>query len=95
MLEVAKRYLEYGVSSEAEAQLDVVEIDSERESLTFIKQRKVLGVSPGSRRKFTYRSPENKSLVLNSDWKAMAMSSFDFEDDPFWRIREEMDQLQR
>ena len=24
----------------------------------------------------------------------MAMNSFDFEDDPFWWIREEMDQLQ-
>ena len=45
-LEVAKKYLEYGVSPETIAQSDIVEIDSERESLTSAKHRKILGVSP-------------------------------------------------
>ena len=31
MLEVAKKYLEYGASLEAEAQPEIVEIDSKRE----------------------------------------------------------------
>ena len=93
MLEVAKKYLKYGVSLEAEAQPDVVEIDSKRESLTSAEQRKIQGVSPGSWRKFTYRSLKDKLPVQNPNWKAVAMSSFDFEDDPFRRIREEMDQL--
>ena len=34
-LEVAKHCLEYGVGPEAETQLDVVEVESERESFTF------------------------------------------------------------
>ena len=38
MLEVAKKYLEYGVSPEVEVQPDIVEIDSERESLTSAEQ---------------------------------------------------------
>ena len=93
-LEVAKKYLEYGVNLETVAQPDVVEIDSEQKPLSSAEQRKILGVSLGSRRKFTYRSLEEKLPVRNPDWKAMAMSSFNFEDDPFWRIREEMDVLQ-
>ena len=53
-LHVAKHCFEYGVSLEAEAQPDVVEIDSDRESLSSIEQRKILAASPGSRRKQTY-----------------------------------------
>ena len=93
-LEVAKHCLEYGVGLKAETQPDVVEIDSERELLSSVEQQKILVASPGSRRKFTYRSPEEKSPVRNLDRKAMVMSSFDFKDDRFWRIREEIDQLQ-
>ena len=63
-------------------QPDVAEIDSKRESLSSAKQRKILGVSPGSWRKTTYRSPRGKSPVRNPDWKAMAMNSFDFENNP-------------
>ena len=85
-LEVAKKYLEYGVNPEIVAQPNVVKIDLEKESLTSTEQRKILGVSLGSQRKFTYRSPEGKSSLRNPEWKAMAMSLFDFEDDPFWRI---------
>ena len=34
MLDIAKNMLEYGVSLEAEVQPDVVELDSDRESLS-------------------------------------------------------------
>ena len=91
-LEVVKKYLEYGVSPDTIA--DVVEIDSKRESLTSIEQHKILGVSLSPRKKWTYQSPEGKMPVQNPEWKAMAMSSFDFKDNPFQRIQEEMDQLQ-
>ena len=47
-LELAKHGLEYGVSLEAEAQLDVVEIDSDRKSLSSAEQWKILAASPGS-----------------------------------------------
>ena len=36
-LEVAKKYLEYGVSPETVAHLDVLEIDLERESLSSVE----------------------------------------------------------
>ena len=65
-------------------QPDVVEIDSKKESLSSAKQWKILATFLGSRKKFIYRSPEGKSLVQNLEWNAMAMSSFDFKDDPFW-----------
>ena len=93
-LEVAKYCLEYGVGLEAETQLDVVEIDSKRELQSSAEQRKILGIFLGSWRKFTYQSLEDKSPVQNLDWKSVAMNSFDFEDDPFRWIQEEMDQLQ-
>ena len=82
-LESAKCYIEYGINPEVETQPDVVEIDSERELLSSAKQRKILVASLGSRKKFTYWSPEGKSPVQNPDWKAIAMRSFEFEDHPF------------
>ena len=66
-LEVPKHCLEYGVGPKAEMQPDVVEIDSKRESLNSVEQRKILATSPGSRKKFTYRSPEEKLPVQNPD----------------------------
>ena len=65
-LEVAKKYLEYGVSPETVAQPDVVEVDLERESLSSAEQQK-MAASPSSRRKWTYRSAEGKSPVRNPD----------------------------
>ena len=47
-LEVAKQCLEYGVSLEVEAQPDVVEINSERESLSSVEQVRILATSLGS-----------------------------------------------
>ena len=53
-VEVAKYCMEYGVNLEVETQLDVVEIDSDRESLSSAEQWKMVA-SPGSRRKFAYQ----------------------------------------
>ena len=65
MLESTKYCLEYGFSPKAKVQPDVVEIDLERESLSSTKQQKILGVSPGSWKKQTYRSRNGKSPVRN------------------------------
>ena len=82
-LEVAKQCLEYGVNLEAEAQLDAVEIDLKRESLSFAEQHKILATFPSSRRKKTYQVLEGRKPVRLYDSKAIAMTSFNFEDDPF------------
>ena len=63
ILEAAKYCLQYGVSPEAKVQPDVVEIDLKRELLSSMKQRKILGVSPGSRKKQTYQLLDGKSPV--------------------------------
>ena len=78
-LEVARKYLEYGVSPKIVAHPDVVELESERESLNSVEQRRILGVFLGSRRKQTYRSPDGKLPVRNPDWKSIMIGSFDFE----------------
>ena len=67
MLESAKYCLEYDVSPEVEAQSDVVEIDSERESLNSVEQWKILGVFPGSQKKQIYQSPDGKLPVQYPD----------------------------
>ena len=66
-LEVAKQGLEYGVSLEAQAQPDVVEIDSEKESLSSVEQEKILATSPCSRRKQTYRVLEGRKPVQSNN----------------------------
>ena len=92
-LNIAKHMLEYGVNLEVEAQPNVVEVDLDRESLSSAKQQKILVASPGSQKKQTYWVLEGRKLVQLPDWKAIAMTSFDFEDDSFQQIQEEMDQL--
>ena len=87
-LEVAKKYLEYGVNPKTVGHPDVVELDSKRKSLTSIEQWKILEGSPNSMKKWTYRSPKGKPPVRMMEWRAKSMGSFDFEDDPF---QEEMD----
>ena len=76
--------MEHDVGLEADTQPDVVEIETDRESLSSVEQRKILAASLHSRMKTTYRSPERKSLVRNPDWKAM--SSLDLEEDPFQQV---------
>ena len=92
-LDIAKHMLEYGVNPEAEMQLDEVELDLDRGSLSFAEQRKILVASPGSWKKQTYRVLKGRKPIRLPDWKAIAMTSFDFEDNPFRRIRKDIDQL--
>ena len=61
-VEAAKYCMECGISPEAEMQPDVVEIDSDRKSISSTEQRK-MAASPSSRKKFTYRSPKGKLPV--------------------------------
>ena len=80
-IEVARECLELGVAPEVETQLDVVEIGSDRESLSPAEQQRILVASSRSQMKTTYRSFEGKSPVQNLDWKDL--SSLDFNEDPF------------
>ena len=91
MLDIAKHMLEYVVS--LEMQPDVVELDSDWESLSSVEQRKTLAVPSGSCKKQTYRVLDGKKQVQSPGWKVIAMTSFDFKDNPFWWIREEINQL--
>ena len=94
MLESAKYCLEYGVGPEAEAQPETVDAGLDQESLSSAEQRKLKAMSPRSRRKKTsYRALEGRTLLWSFDWKAIVMMSFDFKDNPFRWVQEEMDQL--
>ena len=90
-IEIAKECLEYSVGLEAETPPDIEELDSEEESIYSEEQRKRLKVSPGSRMKFTYKWPKGKSPIRNTDWKDM--TSLELDNDPFWRVQEELDQM--
>ena len=74
-IEVAREYLELGVAPEAEPEPDVVEIDSDRGSLSPREQHK------NSQVKTTYKSHKGKSPVWNLDWKDM--NCLHLGDDPF------------
>ena len=88
-IEVARKYLELGITPETVAHPEVVEIESEQESLSSAEQFRVLEVSSSGRRKWTYRSPEGKLPVQKPDWKSMVLS----EDDPFRHVFDELDQV--
>ena len=51
-------------------------------------------MSLGSRKKSTYEALDGKTPIWVSNWKEVVMSSFNFQDNPFWRTQEEIDQLQ-
>ena len=93
-LEVARKYLELGITPKAPGHPGVVEIDFERESLSPREQQRILEGSPSSRRKSSYCSPEGKLLVRHPDWRTITMSSFDFEEDPFQWVKEETELLE-
>ena len=94
MLEDVRYMLEFDVTSEAEIQLDIVDLDSNRESLSFEEQQRLQTVSSGSRKKQTYRAIDGKAPIRSPNWKEFAMTSFGFKDNPFRWIRKEIDQLQ-
>ena len=60
-VEVARECLELGIALEVE--LEVVEVDSNRGSLSLDTRQQTLGPSPRSRMKTTFRSPKGKSPV--------------------------------
>ena len=93
-LEVARKYLELGTILDAAGHPDVVEIDSERKLLSPRKQQRILKGFPSSRRKSSYRSPEGKMPVRHPNWRTITMGSFDFEEDPFRRVKEELELLE-
>ena len=51
IFDIAKYCLEFGAGLEAEMQPDVVELNSDQESLNSSEQRKILAISPGSQKK--------------------------------------------
>ena len=63
-VEVARECLELGVAPEVEP--EVVEVDSDRGSLSLDTRQKIPGPSPHSRMKTTFRSSKGKSPVQKS-----------------------------
>ena len=88
-LVIAKKYLEFGIITETVP--DIVEIDSDRGSLSPREQHKG---SLSSRKKTTYRLLDRKLPIRNPDWRTIMMGSFNFEEDPFQRMKEELEALQ-
>ena len=80
-IDVARECLELGVASEGEPEPDVVELGSNRGSLSPREQHKG---SPSSWLKTTFKSPKGKEPIRNPDWKDM--SCLDLDDDPFQRV---------
>ena len=89
-VEVARECLELGVAPEVEPK--VVEVDSNRGSLSPNTRQQIPKPSSRSRMKTTFRSPKGKSPVWNLDWKDM--SSLDLDNDPFKRVQNKLDQVQ-
>ena len=85
-LEVAKKCLVMGVASEGEPKPDVVELGSDRGSLSPREQHKG---SSSFRLKTTFTSPKGKEPIRNPDWNDM--SCLDLDNDPFKRVHDELD----
>ena len=89
-IEVARECLVMGVAPEAKP--DVVEIESDRGSLSPDARQQTPGPSPHSRGKTTFQLPKGKSPVRNPNWKDL--SALDLDNDPFSRVQNELDQVQ-
>ena len=77
------------MASEGEPEPDVVELGSDRGSLSPREQHKG---SPSSWLKTTFKSPKEKEPIRNPDWKDM--TCLDLDDDPFQRVQDELDRVQ-
>ena len=93
LLVVAKVMLQFDIALEPEAQPEMKDEDLEKELLGSEEIRKLTTVSPGLRRKLTYQAIDGKTPIRVSNWKEVVLLSLDFQDDPFRRIEEEIDQL--
>ena len=51
-------------------------------------------VSLGSKKKSTYRAIDGKTPIRTPNWREVVMTSFNFKENPFRRVQEEIDQLQ-
>lgn len=49
--------------------------------------------TPGSKKKATYRTKEGTSPSREPNWRDVVLSSFEYPEAPFKRIREEIDEL--
>ena len=94
MLVSAKVMLQFDITLVAEVQLDTKNKDLEKKSLGSEEIQRLQTVSLGSRKMSTYRAIDGKIPIRTSNWREVVMTSFDFEDNPFRRVQEEIDQLQ-
>ena len=94
LLVAAKVMLQFDIAPEPKAQLEMKDIDSERELLRSEEIQKLTKVSPGSRRKSTSRAIGDKTPIRVPNWIEVILLSLDFQNNPFHRIQEEIDQLQ-
>ena len=88
MLETARMMLQFDVSPEREAEPEVGDEDSESQ------EREPTRPTPGAKRKSTYRASTGGTPVRTPQWREVLLSTFEFPDEPFKRIREEIEQLQ-
>ena len=63
ILDTTRYMLEYGIIPKAKMQSDIVDLDSDRESLSSVEQRKLQAMSPSSWKKQTYRALDGKKPV--------------------------------
>ena len=93
MLVATKYMFQFNIAQEPEAQSEMKDEDSERKLLGSEDIQKLHTVSPGSRKKSIYLAIDGKTPIWIPNWREVVMISFNFEDNPFWRIQEEIDQL--
>ena len=75
-----------------EIEPEVVEVDSDKGSLSPEARQQIPGPSLRLRMTTTFRSLKRKSPIWNPNWKDM--SSLDLNDDPFNRVQNKLDQVQ-
>ena len=88
-LEIAKKYVQLGITPETVAHPEIIEIESERNLPSSKEQIWMAGTSSSGRMKQTYKSPEGRLPIQSVDWKSKVAS----EGDPFQRVFEELDQV--
>ena len=86
-IEAARKYLEFGVSSEIVMLSE--EEGSEHRSPSPRGKTQAAGTSSSGRLKHTYQSPEGSPKIQNPDWRSMMTSK----SDPFQRVFDDLEQL--
>ena len=78
LLVAAKVMLQFDIAPKPEVQPEMKDEDSERESLGSEEIQKLTKMSPGSRRKSTYRAIDGKTPTQVPNWREVVLSSLDF-----------------